>query len=147
MKSKALPRGIVHIKVYENGVLIDEQRDYNLVVVGGRTALSNLVIGNIGTTPNQNFVTGFGIGTSGAVATDSDTALVSPFTKTVDSTSTPSTGVAQFNFSVAVGEANGTAIQEFGLFTENGDLFARKVVSTINKTAAIRIEATWQIIF
>lgn len=141
------PRGFVKYSVFEHDRLIASYMDNNLVVAGGRNAVAALVGGNIGTSPNRKFITSFGVGTNGNAPVDGDTALTSPFTKALDSKTYPSTGVVQANFTITIGEANGMAIQEFGLYCEDGTLFARKVVNTINKTSAIRIEGTWQIQF
>lgn len=144
---KIRPRGIVRYNVYKNDRLVYTDVCRNLVVAGGRSAIAALVGGNIGNSPNRKFITTFGVGTNGNAPVDADTALTGAFTKALDSKTYPSTGVVQANFVITTGEANGMAIQEFGLYCEDGTLFARKVVNTINKTSSIRIEGSWQIIF
>jgi len=45
-------------------------------------------------------------------------------------------------------QANGLAIMEIGLFSEDDNLFARKVRSEpLNKTADLYIEGTWTITY
>lgn len=146
-KSFAAAKGKVSLKIFDQDKLIKEFKGNNLVVVGGREALAHLAGGDVGTTPNQNFCTEFGVGTDDTAVTDADSGLTSAFTKSFDSVTYPNPGTVQFNFIITTAEANGLAINEFGLFTEDGTLFARIVVSEINKTNSIRIEGNWQLIF
>jgi hypothetical protein len=54
----------------------------------------------------------------------------------------------QVNWKLLVSEANGKAIREFGLLTEDGTLFARRIrANPIYKESDISIEGEWIIIF
>jgi hypothetical protein len=144
-KNKVNVKGILHVKVFEGGNLVKQFTQNNLVVAGGRDAMAKLLAGE-GVSPAKH-ITEFGAGTNGTAPAINDTALTGAFTKTVDATTYPSNGIAQFNFNIAESEANGTTIAEFGLFCSDGTLFNRVAVAPIAKTNLIRIEAQWQIVF
>lgn len=145
LRTRMKPTGILKVKIYEHGILAHQFRKENLVVAGGRDAMVQLLA--VADASDDKRLVEFGAGTSSTPTSLSDTALTGAFTKALDATSYPSAGVAQFNFNIDETENNGMAISEFGLFCVDGTLFNRIVVGTINKTSAIRIEATWQIVF
>lgn len=137
------PKGILQYRIWRGTELLFEETGYNLVVGGGRDAIAKL-IGGDGT---DKQITKFAVGTGSTAPVDGDVALTDEFVKAINNVTYPVNGTAQVEFSLEVGEANGKAITEFGLYCEDDTLFSRKVVPTINKTVDIRIEATWKIIF
>lgn len=143
MQEQIKPKGVFTLKVYKKGVLVETFSENNLVVVGGRTAISKLLGGDVG----GNSVTeiGFGDGTSPVNILDSEIQNV--FKKAIISATYPSAGVVDINWTLEEDEAEGMSITEFGLFVENGSLFARKVREVIEKTTDIRLEGKWQLIF
>jgi hypothetical protein len=136
-------RGEVHLRVFEGEELVQDFSDKNLVVTLGRTNIAKLLGGDAA----GKKITSFKAGTSGTAPTSADTAITSPFSKAITSATYPAAGQVQFNFSIETSEANGMTIQEFGLFNEDGSMFARKTWGAIAKTNSIRIVGTWKIIF
>ena len=136
-------RGEVYLEVYKDGECIEKSCDSNLVVLLGRTNLAKLLGGD---TAGKK-VTSFKAGTSGTVPSAGDTSITSPFSKAITSVTYPADGQVQFNFSIETSEGNGTAIQEFGLFNQDGVMFARKTRAVINKDNTIRIAGAWKITF
>jgi hypothetical protein len=79
-----------------------------------------------------------------------DTELTEPFTKTITGFSFPESGQVQFDWRLETSEANGMDILEFGLVTEDGTLFSRRVRESgrpVSKESDISIEGEWIIIF
>lgn len=145
IREAAKMKGILTIQVFKNGERTHMFCGDNLIVSGGRVAMAKLLAGE-GTSPDKHVAT-FGVGTGIVAPNMADTALTGSFTKAITSVTYPQPGVMQFNFSIELSEANGTAITEWGLFCADGTLFSRKVEAAINKTGTVRIEGTWQIIF
>jgi hypothetical protein len=135
-------RGEVALKVYKDEALIEDSVDKNLVVTLGRNNIARLIGGGGGYA-----ITDFKAGTSGTAAAAGDSSITSPFSKAITTVSYPVDGTVQFDFSIELSEANGKAIQEFGLFDSDGVMFARKTRAVINKDNTIRIVGTWKIIF
>jgi hypothetical protein len=134
--------GEVSLKIYKNNVLVEDSIDKNLVVTLGRTNLANLLGGGDGFP-----ISAFRVGTNATAPSAGDTSITDSFDKAITTTTYPSAGQVQFNFSLETSEANGINIAEFGLFDSDDIMFARKTRAPIAKTSDIRIEGTWKIIF
>jgi hypothetical protein len=138
------PSGLFVLDIYRRGVLIEHFEEENLIVDGSKLTHARLLGGDVA----GRSVTQFGVGTNGTAPAGGNTTLASPFIKTVDGTTYPATNQVQFAFSLGVGEANGKAIMEFGLFTAGGALYARKVRATaLNKESDISFTGSWTISF
>lgn len=135
-------KGEVALKVYKDGVLVEDSVEHNLVVTLGRKNIARLIGGG-----TAYAVTDFKAGTNATAPAAGDTSITSPFSKAITTVSYPVDGTVQFDFSIELSEANGKAITEFGLYDSNGVLFARKTRAVINKDNTIRIAGTWKIIF
>lgn len=137
-------KGSFAYKAYDKaGNLVEEYEDNNLIVANGKNCLALLL-----SAANTNKkVTKIGFGTDGTAPSSGDTALTSPFVKNLDSFSTSDGTAVVFSWSLATSEANGKAIQEFGLFSLDSTLFARKTRAVINKSSDLRLEGTWKIQF
>lgn len=132
--------GKVHIKVYENGVLVQEHIDNNLVVKGGKQAILNILdSGGPGF-----FIQNVAFGTNGTAPADSDTTITGAYQKPLIGSSILAPDIT-FNFDLNSGEANGMTIQEFGLMTNTAILFARKTGISVNKTSSVTITGAWTI--
>lgn len=139
-----VPRGEFVLNTYRAGVLVDQYRDANLVVDGSKFILSRLLGGAVA----NNSVTQVLFGTVGGAPAAGNTAITSPFAKTVTSVTYPADNQVSFNFSLDSSESNGKAILEFGLVTAAGRLFARKTRSTpLNKESDISLSGSWIITF
>ena len=108
--------------------------------------------------PIENYtVQKFGVGTGLTAARVTDVALESavPLASGFGATTAPITSVdfltafvMRVGFNIAVGDANGYLLTEFGLFSGNDTLLARKVRSVgINKTSDFSPTLTWRIRF
>lgn len=99
----------------------------------------------------------FGVGTGLTAAKVTDVALEAPVALTSQGGATiaPVTSidfltsfVVRVGFTIAVGDANGYLLTEFGLFSGNGTLLARLVRSVgVNKTSDFAPTLTWRIRF
>jgi hypothetical protein len=137
-------RGIFTLDIYRRGELIEHFVDDNLIVDQGRTNITRLLGGD-----GANLqIAQIGFGISNAVAVPGNTALTGSYVKAIDSHSYPSATSVLFNFSLAVGEANGMAIYEFGLLTASGLLHARKVRGgPLMKASDLSLTGTWQLLY
>ena len=151
-------KGIFSLRVYRhvNGErrLIDEYEERNLIVNDARVQMAHLVAGeHISLDSNDDpiggrHITQIGFGIDSTAAMVADTMLTDPFMKPLDGFEYPEMGQVQFNWGLGINEANGKEIKEFGLFCEDGKLFARRVrLKPINKEDDISLEGTWTIIF
>ena len=138
--------GRLTIKVYriidEVKILINTFEDYNLITISGLQLLTFLLIG----APGNNKITKIGAGEDDTPTHRTDTGLSNAFIKTIDSYSFLNDNVVQFNFSFDSGDATGMIIKEFGLFSQDEQLFSRKLqIPAIPKDADIIIEGEWTI--
>lgn len=137
-------KGIFTLKVYDDqGNLIEDYLDRNLVVNGGRSAVTRLIAGD--TTGRS--VTKIGVGTNATAPSVTDTALTGSFVKALGTISYPTVSSVRWDWTLELTEANGMAIREFGLICSNDTLFARKTRDVINKTSSIRLVGTWELQF
>ncbi|MDD1733162.1 MAG: hypothetical protein LUQ53_04245 [Methanothrix sp.] len=108
--------------------------------------------------PIENYtVQKFGVGTGLTAARVTDVALEAAIplasgfgatTALITSVDFLTAFVMRVGFNIAVGDANGYLLTEFGLFSGNNTLLARKVRSVgINKTSDFSPTLTWRIRF
>jgi hypothetical protein len=137
-------KGTLRYTVFKNGVPRERVEEANLIVNGARLQMARLIAGDV----EQRSIDRISVGTNGDAPTMTDTTITEAFTKAVDGFSYPAVGQVQVNWKLSVAEANGMAIREFGLFTADGTLFARRVrANPLYKEADISIEGEWIIIF
>lgn len=129
--------------INDKKILIENYKDKNKIVTLGKDILRKL-IANDGT---DNYLSQIAFGTDGTEPTIADTDLTSKYIKNLSSFSYDGETSVKFNWNLAAGEANGKAIQEYGLFSNDSVLFARKVRTVINKESDIVLEGTWKITF
>lgn len=138
------PRGLFVLNIYRRGELIERVEDKNLIVDGSKLIHAKLLGGDV----TNRSVTQFGVGTNGAAPAGGNTALTGAYVKNVDLVEYPSTNQVAFDFSLTTAEANGMAILEFGLLTQGGVLYARKIrAQPLNKANDISFSGTWTISF
>jgi hypothetical protein len=137
-------RGILEVRVFKDGKLVDRFEERNLIVNAARVQMAHLIAGDVG----ERSIKFISFGTSGGTPQPSDTTITNAYTKEVSGFEYPAMGQCQVNWELSTSEANGKAIMEFGLLTEDETLFCRRVRTTpINKEADISLEGTWTIIF
>lgn len=140
---KLTARGIFTLKVYKKGKLIEKYRYKNLIVTVGKTSFAHLIAGD----GAGKEITKIGFGEGSVAPAAGDTALTSAYTKALDGQTYPTATSVKFDFNLGTAEANGKAITEFGLLSDDGTLCARRTRSVINKTVDISLTGTWEIIF
>ena len=135
--------GEFHIDIIKNGMIIKSFHDHNLVVDTGRLRVAELVAGK---KPGMH-ITQIGVGSGSETEKASDTSLT-------DQIIFPLTGTtlegrdARFDFLIDNGDANGTNIQEFGLFCADNVMFSHRVRSgKIEKESDIQIKGYWVLHF
>jgi hypothetical protein len=148
-------KGILRCRVYRhvNGEkrLIEDIEENNLIVNIARDQMARLVAGEFG----KRNITKIGFGTDETKPELTDAGLTGAYVKSLDGFEYPETGRVQFAWSLGENEANGKAIREFGLFCDDGKLFARRrrekvggdPADPIFKESDISLGGTWTIIF
>jgi len=143
MVDKVPIKGSLTVKVYKNGVLVEETTENNLVVNGGRDQIARLIAGNV----TGRSINRIAFGTNGTAPEAADSIITNQFVRPVDGFSYPQMGQVQINWNLPVTENNGMAILEFGLLTTDGTLFARRTRNNpIYKESDISIEGHWTIV-
>jgi hypothetical protein len=138
------PEGLFVLNIYRRGELIERFEEKNLIVDSSKLIHAKLLGGDVA----NRSVSKFGVGTNGAAPAGGNNALTAAYVKAVDDVTYPATNQVAFDFSLGVGEANGKAILEFGLFTTGDVLYARKIRATpLNKENDISFAGTWTISF
>jgi len=128
-----------------HNLFVDQGRQLLAYAFGFRAPIENYTV--------QKFAVGTGLTAARVtdVALESAVALASGFGATVakiTSVDFLTAFVMRVGFNVAVGDANGYLLTEFGLFSGNDTLLARKVRSVgINKTSDFSLTLTWRIRF
>lgn len=140
----ARPSGVLELRAFRRGQLIDGWSDDNLVVDNYKITHARMLGGD---TVNRS-VTKISVGTNGTAPVAGNTVITAPFTKALSSVVYPASNQVRFSFSIGTGEANGMAIMEFGLLTAGDLLYARKTRSAaLNKESDISLTGTWTITF
>lgn len=135
--------GGVQLKVIDakTGNILHEFEEKNKVVNGGIQNVARLLGGATAGKP----ITKVGFGESSNPVDISDSTLLNPYMKNIDSVVYPALNKVQFNFSLAANEANGMNITELSLFNTDNVMFSRKTRSAIAKTNAVIITGIWTI--
>jgi len=145
-------RGILNYQVFKNGVLIEDVKGANLILNGARNQMARLIAGDF----TNRHITKIAVGVNGIPPVVTDATITGSFVKNLDGYSFPAMGQVQFNWSLGTSEANGMSIIEFGLMSEDGTLFSRRIREDengnpinkpINKESDISIIGQWIIIF
>lgn len=138
-------RGSFKITVRDrSGRVLYMDEDHNMIVNAAKIAMALLVSDP---TSDSKVITTFGVGTGTNTPIPTDENLTNVYRNALVSHEYPEPGVVKFLWSLAYGEANGMAISEFGLFCEDGTLFARKSRAAINKDEDLAFDGEWSIIF
>lgn len=116
-------RGIFDLRVYRNGILIEEYHNHNRIVDGARRYASRLFAGDV---TGRN-IAKIAFGTNGTAPADTDSAITGKFEKAISDISFSEDGLVQADYELLATENNGKAIMEFGLLAADGTLLARIV--------------------
>lgn len=143
--SDTLPglRGTLSYRVRRGGEVVEEVQGENLVVTGAQPVIAALLGGAAGMALSH-----IGFGTDGTAPTAGDTTLAGAVKVALGAVTYPASGEVRFAWLLNDATANGMAIREFGLYSADGTLVARKVRSTaIDKTDQITLEGEWTLHF
>jgi hypothetical protein len=144
--------GMLNYKVFKNGVLIEDVKGANLILNGARNQMARLIAGDF----SDRNITKIAVGVNGTPPAVTNETLTGTFMKDIDGYSFPAIGQVQFDWSLETTEANGMSILEFGLMSEDGTLFSRRIREDkdgnpinkpINKEDDISVIGQWIIIF
>jgi hypothetical protein len=148
-------RGELRYKAYkhENGEkkLVEEFASGNMILDAARNQMTKLLAGEF----DGRNITRIGFGTGAEEAASADVMLTEPFVKELEGYEFTDDGKVYFNWSLEIGDANGKAISEFGLYCGDGTLFARRrrenkdgeYTGPLNKEEDISLEGVWVIYF
>lgn len=154
VKKKELEQGVTNIscrgnleiqKIYEDGTRELHSSKKNEIVAGGLTALTQ-IFGNAPSPTGyaQRRPVSIAVGTG----TPSTTALgTEVFEDTFDSTTYPTASSVRFEMILQQGEANGSPLQEAGLFSADGTMIARQSFQTITKNSSFQLAFVWSFTF
>jgi hypothetical protein len=138
--------GSFHAKIFKmvNGLPVCqfEIDDPNKVVTLGKGITCKL-LANDGV---NNFINKIYFGTSNIIVTAADTTITDPFSKDITDYEFPSDTSVKFNFMLELTDPD-KVVKEYGLMSNAGELFARKVGTPIDKKGDIFIEGAWTITF
>jgi hypothetical protein len=137
-------KGIFYLKIIDkNGNVLEEYEDKNLIVDKARYNMSRL----LGASGNNYYINTIGFGVGAVAPAVGDLGLTGGITKAISAVVYPDGVSVRFDWTLELNEGNGLAITEFGLISQNGDLFSRKTRAAINKANDFRIEGSWRILF
>lgn len=143
MKDNVTIKGTVEFKVYQNGKLIDEFKDQNLIVNLGKETICQLIA-----TGNTNkIVTKIGFGENNAATDPGNTSLTNATVKALGAVTYPAINQIRWAWSLETNEGNGKTIREMALLSANNTLFARRVITDRIKDNTIYISGTWTLTF
>jgi hypothetical protein len=142
--NKVNVKGILRLRIYRSGVLVEDVTLDNLVTNLGLGQYSKLAAGD----PAAVTIARVGIGEENTPPQLTDFELDNPFFKDLSGYVYPANGQVKFSFTIGQLEANGMDVQEFGLF-DSADtvLFARRTKPIGIKTADMEIVGDWTIWF
>ena len=133
--------GILRLQAYsKQDKLLWKTASHNLIVASGYWAVAKALAG----VPNMN-ISKVAIGTNGSPAQESDTLITDAVLIDIQKIEYPKEVTVRFNFEIGYSEAVGMNIREFGLLTQEGKLFSRKVREVIEKTQHFRIVGMWDV--
>lgn len=149
--------GIFHCKaINRDGVVVQEITEHNTIVDTHKTILAH-AIADQSATPEAFCITKLGVGYSNENGADSTVAALTAQSSPVvpvtyvnldEATVLPDGTSIKFEWTLGYDDANGLSIGEFGLFSNEGVLFSRKIrTSKINKENDLQLVGEWTIIF
>lgn len=133
--------GTLHLRGYNRkGVKVWESIGKNLIVDTGYAAAAEALAGLSGAK-----IVNVAIGTNGEEPAAGDTEIKNAVLIPIQRIDYPAPGTVRFNFTIGYDTAPGLNIREFGLITEDGRLFSRKVREVLEKSQNMTISGMWEI--
>lgn len=132
----------IDVQDASTGELLHRDELHNLVTLAGRNLVRDLL-----NEATDGGLTHLGVGSGDVAVAASDTALVAELLRDLFTKRTPGDGALTLTYFLGSTAANGSTLQEAGLFTAAtaGTLFARAVHEPIAKSASITVTYTWQV--
>lgn len=153
VRVQEVPRlqGEIELHVRRDGVLVQHIRKRNTIVYDGRNALLYLLAQTVGV-PGDWRITRLIPGTDATPPTVGDLAVGAPLglsdqivLTAPDYTISAASGELIITGTLDTTQANGFFLREIGLVMSNGELFARQIHPTVEKTAMLTVTYTWRI--
>jgi hypothetical protein len=141
-------RGYVTIKLI-NALTgeVEQEEGSNFLVNNGLLAISSVMTGTVATQTNYNPET-IRLGTDNTAATATDSALGSQqYSKTIETRAVENSTTTVLTVNLSTAQGNGTTYEEVGLFSNNDNMLARKVISPMSKDSNFSLVVEWKLIF
>ena len=137
-------KGIFELTIRDrSGKIIEKYEDKNLIVDRARFNMAHL----IGQSGNSVYIDAIGFGTGTAAPVPEDLVLTGSTEFAFDAVTYPDNNAVAFLWSLGYDDLVGMTITEFGLISNNGDLFSRKVRAAIVKSDDFTVNGKWTILF
>jgi hypothetical protein len=134
-----------HVKITVTNVVtgeIEVQEQENLITSAGVAHLINCLLNEV-----DDPISKIGFGEDGTAPAAGNTGITDGLIKNIAIVDDQVAGSIVCVWSLETFEGNGIVIAEYGLFTTDEILFARRTRPPFTKTDAIRIDGTWTITF
>jgi len=129
--------GVLELRFFLKGKLIETKKENNLIVNSGYSALFSALSGTL----NKN-ISKVQCGNNGSTPTLGDTIITDPVDLEII-TKVASSSSLTITFQLGANDANGLTISEFGTICADGTLFSRKSWTPFLKIADLSVEGTW----
>ena len=140
-------KGQLKLEVYKHDphggkALVDEFTGENLVTLSGAQIISYLMAGE----PGNHVITKVGIGENDSYPDITDNSLQNGELTALGGYAFLEPTVIQWYFDIGVTVGNGLDVAEFGLYSEDEQLFARKIrTPAIEKDSSVSLRGYWTI--
>ena len=144
--SAPIPRGILEILIRDVATkkVVKYCQFGNLIVNNFRIQEAHILAGDAVASRAINRVQ---FGTSGTPEAVTDSAITTPVTVNVTTTSYPTTKSVRFEGTLTSAQGNGVAFQECGLIFANSTLAARRAFAVMTKSVAFEWTIRWTLIW
>jgi hypothetical protein len=116
--------------------------DVNKITLSGKQVMAFLMAGE----PGNHKISKFGVGTGTSFPDDYDTGLTNAYIRDLVGYRFLEPTVIQWDFAIDPHEANGLTLGEFGLYSEDEQLFARKIRTPgIVKDSSVSFAGQWTV--
>jgi len=138
--------GRLQLDIFKNidgkKVKIDSFDDDNKITLSGKQVMAFLMAGE----PGSHKISKFGVGTGTSFPDDYDTGLTNAVITDLVGYRFLEDTVVQWDFAVPASEAVGLDLAEFGLYSEDEQLFARKIrTPAFTKDASMSLSGQWTV--
>lgn len=126
---------------------VEQEEGQNFLVNNGLLAISSIMTGTTATQTNYNPAT-IRLGTDNTAATATDSALgAQQYSKAIETRAVENLTTTVLTVNLSTAEGNGTTYEEVGLFSNNDNMIARKVIPAMSKDSNFSLVVSWEILF